>query len=103
MNWALDALTLALAIQAAGGHVPLTDLIIWAAAGTASSVSLTPSGIGVVEPVLAASLALAGLPLATAIAATLLYRSVSLVLMVLVGWLVEWSIVRVGPDRAPGM
>jgi hypothetical protein len=86
----IDALTLALAIQAAGGHVPLTDLIIiWATAGTATSVSLTPSGIGVVEPVLAASLALAGLPHATAIAATLLYRSISLVLVVLVGWLVE--------------
>ncbi|HEX6392984.1 MAG TPA: phosphatase PAP2 family protein [Acidimicrobiales bacterium] len=102
LNWTLDALTLALAIRAAGGHLPLTDLIVvWAAAATASTVSITPSGIGVVEPVLAASMVLAGLTHSKAIAAALLYRSISVVLVVLVGWVLQWSLSRVGTAPAP--
>jgi uncharacterized membrane protein YbhN (UPF0104 family) len=95
LNWAADVAALAIVIAAVGGHVSLADVIVvWAVAGTATSVGLTPAGIGIVEPVLVAGLLVTGIPRDSAVAATLLYRLVGLLLPVSVGWIVQLSLVR---------
>ncbi|HUE58065.1 MAG TPA: YbhN family protein, partial [Acidimicrobiales bacterium] len=98
VNWALDVACLAASIRAVGGHIPAADLIvIWAAAGTAAAVSFTPSGLGIVEPILAATLTVAGLDQTTAIGATVLYRLVTFVAVAAVGWTIEVVLGRVRP------
>jgi hypothetical protein len=109
LNWAADAMALALAIRSVGGHVSFADVIVvWAVAGTATSFALTPSGVGIVEAVLVTGLVLTGLPRPSAVAATVLYRTVSLLLPVSVGWIAQLSLGRARaidrPDRSwPGL
>jgi NTE family protein len=89
-NWAFNVACLALSIRAVGGHVPANDLIVmWAAAGTAGSLSITPGGVGIVEPVLAASLSLDGMGHTTALAATFTFRLVSFLAVVAAGWAIQ--------------
>jgi uncharacterized protein (TIRG00374 family) len=86
LNWLADAACLALAILAVGGDVPWRGLLLAWAAGTAvASLGLTPGGIGVVEATLSSTLVAAGLVGSTAIAAVLVYRIVSLWLVLAVG------------------
>jgi uncharacterized protein (TIRG00374 family) len=88
LNWVADALCLACAIRAVGGDVPWQGLLLAWAAGTAvASLGLTPGGVGVVEAVLSSALIATGLVGSTAIAAVLVYRIVSLWLVVAVGGL----------------
>ena len=88
LNWVADALCLAFAIKAVGGDVPWHGLLLAWAAGTAvASLGLTPGGIGVVEAALSSALIAAGLVGSTAIAAVLVYRIVSLWLVLAVGGL----------------
>lgn len=102
LNWALDVACLGLSIRAVGGHLSLTVLVVvWAAAGAASSLSFTPSGLGVVEPILVAGLVAAGLHHDSALAATALYRLVSLFLVAAAGWMVQLSLTRRVADVAP--
>ena len=98
VNWTLDVACLAASIHAVGGHIPAADLIvIWAAAGAAAAISFTPSGLGIVEPILATSLTVAGLHQTTAIGATVLYRLVSFVAVAAAGWTIELLLRRVRP------
>jgi putative heme transporter len=86
LNWLADAACLALSILAVGGDVPWRGLLLAWAAGTAvASLGLTPGGIGVVEATLSSTLIAAGLVGSTAIAAVLVYRIVSLWLVLAVG------------------
>jgi hypothetical protein len=86
LNWVADAACLALAILAVGGDVPWRGLLLAWAAGTAvASLGLTPGGLGVVEATLGSALVAAGLAGPTAVAAVLLYRIVSLWLVLAVG------------------
>ena len=95
LNWALDVACLGLAIHAVGGHLPVTVLVVvWAGAGAASSLSFTPSGLGVVEPILVAGLAAGGLHHTSALAATALYRLISFVLVAAAGWVIQLSLSR---------
>jgi putative heme transporter len=88
-NWVLDVATLALALVAVGAPVPWQGLLLaWAAGALASSARLTPGGIGVVETALASALVAAGLPASQAVPAVLVYRLVSLWLLVGIGALV---------------
>lgn len=88
LNWLADAACLALAIVAVGGHVPWEGLLLAWAAGTAvASLGLTPGGLGVVEATLSSALIAAGLVGSTAIAAVLVYRIVSLWLVLAAGGL----------------
>ena len=88
LNWAADAACLALAIVAVGGDVPWQGLLLAWAAGTAvASLGLTPGGLGLVEAALSSALIAAGLVGSTAIAAVLVYRIVSLWLVLAVGGL----------------
>jgi uncharacterized protein (TIRG00374 family) len=88
-NWVLDAGCLALALHAVAAPIPWQGLLLaWAAGALASSARLTPGGIGVVETALASALVAAGLPASSAVPAVLVYRLVSLWLLVGIGGLV---------------
>ena len=103
LNWALDVAALGFSIQAVGGHVPLAVLVVvWAGAGAASSLSFTPSGLGVVEPLLVAGLVAGGIHHTSALAATALYRLVSLFLVAAACWIVQLSLTRRTTGRVPG-
>jgi uncharacterized protein (TIRG00374 family) len=97
LNWVADALCLACAILAVGGDVPWHGLLLAWAAGTAvASLGLTPGGLGVVEAALSSALIAAGLVGTTAIAAVLVYRIVSLWLVLAVGGVTLFGLG--GPD-----
>ena len=86
VNWFLDLACLTCAILAVHGTVPWHGLILaWAAGSGASSLGLTPGGLGVVEITLGAALIAAGMPADLAIAAALLYRAIKLGLILAVG------------------
>lgn len=86
LNWLADAACLAFAILAVGGDVPWEGLLLAWAAGTAvASLGLTPGGLGVVEATLSSALIATGMVGTTAIAAVLVYRIVSLWLVLAVG------------------
>jgi putative heme transporter len=98
LNWLADALCLAFAIKAVGGDVPWQGLLLAWAAGTAvASLGLTPGGLGVVEAALSSALIAAGLVGSTAIAAVLVYRIVSLWLVLAAGGL---TLLVIGGPRA---
>lgn len=102
LNWLADALCLALAVAAVGAPVPWQGLLLaYVAATAAGSLRLTPGGVGVVEAALAAVLVTAGLDLPSALAATVLYRLVSLWTAATVGWAVFWA-ARRATARRPG-
>jgi uncharacterized protein (TIRG00374 family) len=85
-NWVLDAGSLALAVVAVGAPVPWQGLLLaWAAGAIATSVRLTPGGIGVVEATLASALVAAGMPASQAVPAVVVYRLVSLWLPAAIG------------------
>ncbi len=85
-NWALDAVCLALAVEAVGASVPWQGIVlVWAAGALVSSTRLTPGGIGVVEAALASALVAAGLPASQAVPAVVVYRFVSLWLLAAIG------------------
>ena len=86
LNWLADAACLAFSILAVGGDVPWEGLLLAWAAGTAvASLGLTPGGLGVVEAALSSALIATGLVGSTAIAAVLVYRIVSLWLVLAAG------------------
>jgi uncharacterized protein (TIRG00374 family) len=88
LNWLGDAACLALSIRAAGLAIPLRDLLlVWSAGLAASSIGITPGGVGIVEVALVAALAGVGEPTARATVAVLIYRLISLWLMLLAGWI----------------
>jgi putative heme transporter len=89
LNWLGDAGCLALSIRAVGLPIPSHKLILaWSAGQAAGSLGFTPGGLGVVEVALIAALVGIGLPTAGATAAVLIYRLISLWLVLLVGWIV---------------
>jgi putative heme transporter len=89
LNWLADVACLVCAIKAVGEPVPWTAiLIIWTAGIGAASFSPVPAGLGIVEIVLIAALATAGLHGKYAIAAALVYRSISLKVLTTMAWLI---------------
>jgi uncharacterized membrane protein YbhN (UPF0104 family) len=87
-NWAFDAACLAASAAALGVHgltVPLL-LLAYTAGMAASSLSLLPGGLGVVDGALVLILVAGGIPAASALPAVLLYRLISMVGVVAVGW-----------------
>ena len=86
-NWLTDAGVLALSIVALGGNVPWRSILLVYGLGTlVGSLRLTPGGLGLVEGTLCVGLVSAGIPAALALGAVLLYRLVSLWLLLFVGW-----------------
>lgn len=89
-NWVFDVVCLAASAAALGVHgltLPLL-LLAYTAGMAASGISLLPGGIGVVETAMVLALVSGGIPAATALPAVLLYRLISLVGVVGVGWVV---------------
>jgi uncharacterized membrane protein YbhN (UPF0104 family) len=88
-NWLLDALCLALAFAAVGSPIPWgAVLLAFAGSKVLSSIGITPGGLGVVEGGLVATFVAYGVPGAPAGAAVLVYRALTLIGLVGIGWLV---------------
>jgi uncharacterized protein (TIRG00374 family) len=90
LNWAFDAACLAAcaaALDLRGLTLPLL-LVAYTAGMVTSGLSPLPGGLGVVDAALMLTLVAGGIPAAAALPAVVLYRLVSLVGMVTVGWLV---------------
>ncbi len=83
----LGLATLAAAFRAVGFHPGLHALAAaYAAANLLMVVSITPSGIGVVEPAMTAVLVSLSVPLAVAAAATVIYRALTFWVPLLAGF-----------------
>jgi putative heme transporter len=88
LNWLGDAACLTLSIRAAGLTCPFRDLLlVWSAGQAAGGISFTPGGVGIVEAALIAAMVGVGLPAAGAAVAVMIYRLISLWLLLLVGWI----------------
>lgn len=87
----------AFCVRAAGGDASILTLAtVYLASAAAGSIFPTPGGTGAVEATLIAGLTVAGVPLPTATAATLLSRLVSVWLLVPPGWVALVSLRRRG-------
>jgi uncharacterized protein (TIRG00374 family) len=94
-NWVADCLCLAAAIKATGTVVPWQGLFLAYGAGmAASSIGLTPGGLGIVEATLSAALVAAGISAHRALAAVLVYRLISFWLVMATGWTVMAVLAR---------
>jgi uncharacterized membrane protein YbhN (UPF0104 family) len=90
LNWTFDAACLAAcaaALDLRGLTLPLL-LVAYTAGMATAGISPLPGGLGVVDAALVLTLVAGGIPAAAALPAVVLYRLVSLVGMVAVGWLV---------------
>jgi uncharacterized membrane protein YbhN (UPF0104 family) len=94
-NWLLDAVCFGLSCLAAGARgLSVAQVFIAYTAGmAAASVPLVPGGLGVVDGALTLGLTAGGTPADDAIAAVILYRLISLVLVIAVGW-VLWALLN---------
>lgn len=87
VNWLADAGCLDAAVHATGQSLPLRSVVlVWSAAAAASTLNLTPGGLGVVEAALIAALVATGLSTSEATTAVLAYRLISFWLVLVVGW-----------------
>lgn len=103
VNWIADIACLVCAIKAVGEPVPWASiLIIWTAGVSAASFSPVPAGIGIVDIVLIAALATAGLHGKYAVAAALVYRGISLKVVITLAWLIYHHMVGRRRGYAPG-
>jgi uncharacterized membrane protein YbhN (UPF0104 family) len=95
-NWLFDVACLAASAAALGLHgVTLRPLLLAYAAGMAASgISLLPGGIGIVDTTMVLAMVAGGVPAVAALPAVLLYRLISLVAVVVAGWLI--AAVRAG-------
>lgn len=90
-NQLFDVATMTFAVWAATGAAPDNLVGIFLAyimTKLAGAAQITPGGVGTVEPVAVGMLVASGMPLASATAATVLYRAVSFLLISAIGWVV---------------
>jgi putative heme transporter len=88
VNWLLDTVCLVLAFVAVGATVPWgVALLAFAGTKVVSSSGVTPGGIGIVEGGLVATFIAYGINGAAAAAAVLVYRAITFVGLVGLGWL----------------
>jgi len=95
LNWLLDAACLWITIRAVGDK-PLggtTVLLAFCAGMAAGSITILPGGLGIVDNALVVGLVAGGTATATAIAAVVLYRLLTLGFIVGAGW-VAWFATR---------
>lgn len=88
VNWLADLaclLACARAVYLHGASVPLL-VVSWIVGAAAASVSLVPGGIGIVDVAMVAVLTAGGLHTVGATTAVVLYRAISCLLVVAVGW-----------------
>ena len=101
VNWLLDALCLYLCLVAVGvdDASPAAVLLAYTAGMAALSVPIVPGGLGVVDAALVLGLVAGGTSPADAIAATILFRVITLGLIIGAGWVV-WGFTR-SPRETP--
>lgn len=88
LNWLLDAVCLALLLEAVHAAIPWGAVLLAFAGGKVlSSIGVTPGGLGVVEGGLVATFIAYGVAGARAAAAVLVYRALTLIGLVGTGWL----------------
>jgi putative heme transporter len=94
-NWIFDIACLAACCAAVGaeGMTLALVLVAYAAATAASSAAFLPGGLGLVDGALLAALVAGGVPSHPALAAVLLYRLISFVVVAAVGW-VAWFVIH---------
>lgn len=109
VNWLLDALCLYLCLVAVGVDQasPVAVLLAYTAGMAALSVPLVPGGLGVVDAALVLGLVAGGTSPADAIAATILFRVITLGVIIGAGWVV-WAFTRpvrtsADPGHAQGL
>lgn len=90
LNRLADVACLAYACWAVGVHPSVSGLMVAYAAGKAvgSAVPLLPGGIGVVDAVIISALVGSGVQASSALAAVVLYRLISYLLVSAIGWVV---------------
>jgi putative heme transporter len=88
LNWLLDAVCLALSFAAVYTAIPWgAVLLAFAGAKVVGGIGVTPGGLGIVEGGLVATFIAYGVAGASAVAAVLVYRAISLVGLVGIGWI----------------
>lgn len=88
LNWLLDVVCLALSFAAVYTAIPWgAVLLAFAGAKVVASIGIIPGGLGIVEGGLVATFIAYDVPGASAVAAVLVYRALSLVGLVGIGWL----------------
>jgi putative heme transporter len=100
-NWLLDAASLVLAIQAVGGPVPWgAALLAFTGSKVVSTIGITPGGLGIVDGGLVAVLVAYGVSGSTAVAAVVVYRALTFIALVGVGWLAA-GLLAIEARRSP--
>jgi len=101
LAWLADAACLHFALVAFGVHVsPDVLLLAYTAGMVGSMVPMLPAGAGIVETLTPAVLALAGVPVLTALAAIVVYRVIA-TLLPAAGGLVAVAAMRIGEPPPP--
>lgn len=101
-NWLADLSCLALSFYAVGVGVPWRGLLLAYGAGQlASTVPITPGGLGAVEGSLTIALVNFGGGANSTVAAVLLYRLMSFWMMLPIGW-VAWAALALSGRRSAG-
>ncbi|CAM4109988.1 MULTISPECIES: lysylphosphatidylglycerol synthase transmembrane domain-containing protein [Tsukamurella] len=101
-NWVADVACLAFACYAVGDAPALAALAgAYAASKVVNTISPIPGGLGLVEAALVPALVLAGMPASQALTATILYRLISYLLVVVIGWIVFFVSYRDTMDVDP--
>ncbi len=96
--WTADIACLGFALLSVGARLDAPLLVLaWSAGIAATTFSLTPGGLGLVEAALTAALVAAGLPATTTLAGVLLYRLVSFWLVAAIGAVVLAGVRRRQP------
>jgi uncharacterized membrane protein YbhN (UPF0104 family) len=88
LNWVADLACLVASCRAVGAHGTTIELAVvaYTAGMTVSSISLLPGGLGVVDAAMILALTHGGLSPVSATAGVLLYRLISFVFVVALGW-----------------
>lgn len=99
-NWVLEALCLAASFLAVRHGVPWASLLlVYAGSQVLATISFLPGGLGLVEGGLVVMFVAYGVPTSVAGAAVVVYRGLSLLVLVALGWL-AWGWLHVGERRA---
>lgn len=99
VNWVADLACLLACLEAVdvAKWTLFLALVAFVAGKSASSVTFLPGGLGVVDAAMILALTAGGVPTAGATAGVVLYRLISLVMVVAIGWLaaaVAWILER---------
>ena len=100
VNWGADCLCLLVCLWAVGAHPNVASGVLpFVTAKIVGTAQVTPGGLGPVEATIVGTLVATGMTSATALAATIIFRMISFILLAAVGWII-FLIQYAGPKRA---